>query len=182
MECTYHPFIVKLQQTLKDEAFVYFLMQYIEGVDFFDMLREIGLCNSQVSSFYLASLILCIQELHQHNIVYRDLKPENAVIDTKGYLYMIDLGTAKKLTQEKGNRTFTIIGTPHYMAPQIMEGKGYGLEVDIWSLGIMLYEMVCGKLPFGEEYDDPYLIYKEIMNGKINYPNYYYNNRGKQLI
>jgi cGMP-dependent protein kinase len=74
-------------------------MQYIEGVDFFDMLREIGLCNTQVSCFYVASLLLCIQELHTHNIVYRDLKPENAVIDTKGYLYMIDLGTAKKLTE-----------------------------------------------------------------------------------
>ena len=68
------------------------------------------------------------------------------------------------------------------MAPEIIEGKGYGLEVDIWSLGIILYEMVCGKLPFGQELDDPYMIYKEIMGQKIQYPNYYYNKKGKVLI
>ncbi len=68
------------------------------------------------------------------------------------------------------------------MAPEIMEGKGYGLQVDIWSLGIMLYEMVCGRLPFGEDFDDPYLIYKEIMGQKIQYPSYYYSKKGKALI
>lgn len=97
MEATNHPLIVRLEQTYKDEAFLYLLMQFIDGMDFFDMLREIGLCNHELSCFYLASLILCIQELHSHNIVYRDLKPENAVVDSKGFLYMIDLGTAKKL-------------------------------------------------------------------------------------
>ncbi len=65
----------------------------------------------------MACIILSLQQLHSQNIVYRDLKPENAVVDSKGFLYMIDLGTAKKLTDDKGNRTFTIIGTPHYMAP-----------------------------------------------------------------
>ena len=93
---------------------------------------------------------MCVEYLHSKNIIYRDLKPENAVADEEGYLYMIDLGTAKVLHEDSGYRTFTIIGTPHYMAPEIMEGKGYSFPVDIWSLGIIMYEMVCGGLPFGD--------------------------------
>lgn len=104
--------------------------------------------------------MVCVEYLHSKNIVYRDLKPENAVVSEDGYLHMIDLGTAKFLDKESGYRTFTIIGTPHYMAPEIIEGKGYGFSSDIWSLGIIFYEMVCGNLPFGEEMDDPYDIYK----------------------
>lgn len=135
LETTNHPLLVRLQQTFKDEPFLYLLMQFIDGMDFFDMLREIGLCNHQLSCFYLASLILCIQELHSHNIVYRDLKPENAVVDSKGFLYMIDLGTAKKLSEQKGNRTFTIIGNSTLMQellitwPQkLSKAKGTGLK------------------------------------------------------
>ena len=141
-----HPFIVKFEKSYKDQAFLYILMQYIDGIDFFDMLREVGICNSGVSRFYLACLIYAIEEIHRKNIIYRDLKPENAVIDANGFLYLTDMGTAKRLSEDKGNRTFTIIGklfsylgTPHYMAPEIMEGKGYSFEADIWSLGVIFY-------------------------------------------
>ena len=86
-------------------------MQYIDGIDFFDMLREVGICTTSICRFYLASMILAIEELHSQNIVYRDLKPENGVVDSKGFLYLTDMGTAKRLLDSKGNRTFTIIGT-----------------------------------------------------------------------
>ena len=135
-----------------------------------------------MATFYIGSLILAVEYLHSKNIVYRDLKPENAVVNKKGYLTMIDMGTAKVLNEETGYRTFTIIGTPHYMAPEVVEGKGYSFSVDIWALGIMLYEMVCGKLPYGENANDPVDIYKEIVKTKLKYPKYYNDENGKQFI
>jgi cGMP-dependent protein kinase len=83
------------------------------------------------------------------------------MIDEKGFLRLIDLGTAKILKDKI--RTFTIIGTPHYMAPEILKGKGYSYLVDLWSIGICLFEFMCGGVPFGENLDDPYEIYSEIM-------------------
>ena len=74
------------------------------------------------------------------------------MIDTTGYLQLIDLGTAKILNDSLG-KTFTIIGTPHYLAPEVMQGKGYSYESDLWSLGIVFYELVCGKLPFAEDFE-----------------------------
>lgn len=91
-----------------------------------------------------------MEYLHIRNIIYRDLKPENVMVEADGYLRLIDMGTAKQLKQNSGFRTFTIIGTPHYMAPEVMQGKGYSFSVDIWSLGVLLYEFFCGHLPFGE--------------------------------
>ncbi len=78
------------------------------------------------------------------------------MVEADGYLRLIDMGTAKQLKQQSGFRTFTIIGTSHYMAPEVMQGKGYSFSVDIWSLGVLLYEFVCGHLPFGEDIEDPY--------------------------
>lgn len=81
-------------------------------------------------------MLLAIEYLHKLNIVYRDIKPENIMIDEKGYLKLIDMGTAKILKSKNGiNKTFTLLGTPHYMAPEILKGKGYGLQVDLWSVG-----------------------------------------------
>ena len=85
---------------------------------------------------------------------------------------MIDMGTAKVLKNSKYDRTFTIIGTPHYMAPEIISGKGYNYLVDIWSIGICLFEFVCGFVPFSDENDDPSVIYEEILNKQIIFPNY----------
>lgn len=75
--------------------------------------------------YYFACLMVAIEYLHNNSIVYRDLKPENSVVDSKGKVYLIDLGTAKELTADNYFKTFTIIGTPHYMAPEVFEGSGY---------------------------------------------------------
>lgn len=106
------------------------------------------------------------------------------MVDDNGYLKLIDLGTAKILKGKHGlgNRTFTIIGTPHYMAPEIICGKGYNCFVDLWSVGICLYEFMCGMVPFGEEAEDPYEIYEEIIKKDITYPNYLKDKKAKKLM
>lgn len=126
-------------------------------------------------------MILALEQLHVKNIVYRDLKPENIMIDDKGQLIMIDMGTAKSLAGAKKGmaRTYTILGTPHYMAPEILKGKGYDFAVDIWSLGICMYEFMCGLVPFGEECEDPYEVYQLITSQSISYPNYFKDKKNK---
>ena len=105
-------------------------------------------------------MILAIEYLHNIGVVYRDLKPENSIINNEGKVYLIDLGTAKTLNEKNHFKTATIIGTPHYMAPEAFSGKGYSFEVDYWSLGIILYEFVTGKLPFANKvHTDPYAIF-----------------------
>ena len=106
--------------------------------------------------------------LHARDIIYRDLKPENVMIDEQGYPRLIDFGTAKILE----GRTYTIVGTPHYMAPEIITGKGYDYNADYWSLGVVLFEFMCGGVPFGEEEEDPYNIYEAILSAPLRYPNY----------
>lgn len=98
--------------------------------------------------------------------MYRDLKPENMMVEESGYLKLIDMDTAKIMKRKEGLllRTFSFVGTPHYMAPEIMLGKGYNLKCDLYSLGVCMFEFLCGSVPFGESYEDPYDIYEEIMN------------------
>ncbi len=108
-----------------------------------------------------------LEYLHTHNIIYRDLKPENMIVNNDGYLKLIDMGTAKIIERKNENdvcRTFTILGSPHYLAPEVLEGKGYTFSADFYSLGVVFYEFICGCLPFGEELDDPYAIYKVRMS------------------
>lgn len=161
-----HCFILKLIKTFKDYKRVYFLLEYVRGADMFDVIRELGLLSSEDARFYTCCLLIILEHLHERDIVYRDLKPENVMTDEDGYPKLIDFGTAKIV----GGRTYTMIGTPHYMAPEVIMGKGYNINADYWSLGIMVYEFVCGGVPFGEEDDDSYLIFEKILNGRVNYP------------
>lgn len=96
-----------------------------------------------------------------------------------GYLKLIDMGTAKKLTIEDRFRTKTIIGTPHYMAPEIITGKGYTFSSDLWGLGVIMYELIFGHLPFGEHFEDPFKIYKEMISKPLHLTN---NNKNEETI
>lgn len=115
-------------------------------------------------SFYAAHVLLIFEYLHNQNIVYRDLKPENILIATDGYLKLTDFGFAKVIE----NRTFTICGTPEYLAPEIIQNQGHGKPVDWWTLGVLLYEMIAGIDPFADE--NPLKVYQNIIKGKLHFP------------
>ena len=161
-----HVMILKLVKTFKDSERVYFLTEFVMGLDLFDVLRKLGVVSEADSKFYTGCLILILEHLHERNIIYRDLKPENIMIDEEGYPKLIDFGTAKILQ----GRTYTTLGTPHYMAPEVILGKGYGLAADWWSLGVMLYEFLFCKVPLGDEEDDPYAIYQKILEHRLVFP------------
>ncbi|CAG9321711.1 unnamed protein product [Blepharisma stoltei] len=163
-----HPLIMKLVKTLKDADRIYFLIEFVRGKDLFDVLRILNILNNEYSRFYAGCIMLMLEHLHERKIIYRDLKPENIMIDEDGYPKMIDFGTAKFVS----NRTYTVVGTPHYMAPEVILGKGYGLAADYWTVGIMIYEFLCGGVPFGEEEEDPYRIYEKVLERRLSYPNF----------
>jgi cGMP-dependent protein kinase len=155
-----HPFIVKLVKTLKDNNYIYYLMDYIKGKELFDALLDIGILSTYQAQFYICSIMLAAKYLHERKFIYRDIKPENIMILTNGYMKLIDFGTAKILK----DKTNTIIGTPQYMAPEVIMGDYYSFEIDYWSIGICLYEFICGNVPFGENANDPLDIYVSIIN------------------
>jgi cGMP-dependent protein kinase len=161
-----HPMLMKLVKTFKDEDWIYFLCEYVAGHDLFDVLRILHKIDDDVSRFYIGASLLVLKYLHEKSIIYRDLKPENIMIDEDGYLKLIDFGAAKIIKE----RTFTILGTPHYMAPEIILGNGYGLEADLWSLGIMLYEFFFYVVPFADDERDSFKIYKRILEEPLKFP------------
>jgi cGMP-dependent protein kinase 1 len=173
-----HPFIVKLIKTFKDDNHVYFLQEYVNGVNLYEVLRVLNLLNSNDCRFYTACIVSIMEYLHQRSIIYRDLKPENLIVDENGYLKLIDFGTSKIIN----SRTYTVVGTPQYMAPEIILGKGYSFSVDLWSLGVMIFEFVCGVVPFGEDEEEPIAVYKEIIEGNIIYPRFIKQNCREKVI
>ena len=160
-----HPFIVKLVKSLKDENNVYFLLEYVKGKELFEVIRDIGYLTKEQTNFYIASIMTAINYLHERKIIYRDIKPENIMVLINGYLKLIDFGTAKEIK----DRTKTIIGTPHYMAPEVILGREYSFPVDFWSISICMYEFICGEVPFGEREEDPMEIYFAIINNELDF-------------
>jgi len=136
-------------------------------VNFFTHLRKAGRFANDQSCFYAAQITAIFDYLHGQNIVYRDLKPENILIAADGYLKLTDFGFAKVVEL----RTYTLCGTPEYIAPEVLLNKGHGKPVDWWTLGILIFEMVVGYPPFVDE--DPMGIYQKILAGRIVYPKHF---------
>jgi len=162
-----HPFIVILYRTYQDPLHVHMLLEYVNGGEVFSHLRNAGRFSKEFTKFYTGQIVLVLQYLHEKDIVYRDLKPENLLIAANGYLKITDFGFAKELKED----TWTLCGTPEYLAPEIIQSKGHGLAVDWWALGILMYEMLCGYPPFYDE--NPFGIYQKILVGKIDFPKYF---------
>jgi len=170
-----HPFIVNLMGAFQDDKNLYLMMEYIIGGEFFSHLRKAGRFPNDTARFYAAEITLVFEHLHSLMILYRDLKPENLLLDKNGHCKVTDFGFAKKVEY----RTWTLCGTPEYLAPEIILSKGHGKAVDWWALGILMYEMLAGYPPFYDE--DPLGIYQKILEGKIKFP-WHFDRHSKDLI
>jgi protein kinase A len=162
-----HPFLVTLWGTWQDSRNLYMVMDFVEGGELFSLLRKSQRFPNPVAKFYAAEVTLALEYLHAHQIIYRDLKPENLLLDRHGHLKITDFGFAKEVP----DITWTLCGTPDYLAPEVVSSKGYNKSVDWWSLGILIFEMLCGFTPFWDS-GSPVKIYENILRGKVKYPPY----------
>lgn len=162
-----HPFLVTLWGTFQDSKNLYMVMDFVEGGELFSLLRKSQRFPNPVAKFYAAEVTLALEYLHAQHIIYRDLKPENLLLDRHGHLKITDFGFAKDVP----DITWTLCGTPDYLAPEVVSSKGYNKSVDWWSLGILIFEMLCGFTPFWDS-GSPVKIYENILRGKIKFPPY----------
>ncbi|XP_008197147.1 cGMP-dependent protein kinase, isozyme 2 forms cD4/T1/T3A/T3B isoform X4 [Tribolium castaneum] len=161
-------FIVKLFKTFKDRKYLYMLMESCLGGELWTVLRDKGHFDDATTRFYTACVVEAFDYLHSRNIIYRDLKPENLLLDNQGYVKLVDFGFAKKL--HSGRKTWTFCGTPEYVAPEVILNKGHDISADYWSLGVLMFELLTGTPPFTGA--DPMKTYNIILKGidAIDFP------------
>jgi len=163
-----HPFVVNLIRTFQDERSLFMLIELVQGGELFSVIHtetRDGI-EERNARFYAACILESLSYLHHRHICYRDLKPENILIDSRGYGVLVDLGFAKIVM----DKTYTLCGTPEYLAPEIILSKGHDKGVDYWAFGVLIYEMIVGRSPFYAYGSDQVSLFKRIVQVKYGFP------------
>ncbi|XP_076977705.1 serine/threonine-protein kinase N1 isoform X2 [Tamandua tetradactyla] len=163
-----HPFLVNLFGCFQTPEHVCFVMEYSAGGDLMLHIHS-DVFSEPRAVFYSACVVLGLQFLHEHKIVYRDLKLDNLLLDTEGYVKIADFGLCKE-GMGYGDRTSTFCGTPEFLAPEVLTDTSYTRAVDWWGLGVLLYEMLVGESPFPG--DDEEEVFDSIVNDEVRYPRF----------
>jgi len=169
LEKVQHPFIVKLKYAFQNAKKLYFVLEYCPGGELFFHLSRAHKFTEERAKFYAACIILALEKLHSENIIYRDLKPENVLIDSQGFAKLTDFGLSKEnILNSTGANSFC--GTPEYLAPEIIRKRGHGKAVDWWALGALIFEMLTGLPPFYTS--DRQKLFENILENNPNFPSF----------
>jgi len=163
-----HPFIVDLKYAFQARNKVYLIMEYLAGGELFMQLQKERMLMEDTAIFYLSQILLALEHLHKNGIIYRDLKPENIMLDRNGHIKLTDFGCIKESSDEE--LSFTFCGTVEYMAPEILNRSGHGKEVDWWSFGILIHDMLTGAPPYTG--NNRKIITERVLKGKLQLKNY----------
>jgi len=163
-----HPFLVNLIYSFHTSDKLYFVMDFINGGELFYHLQKETKFTPDRVRFYCAEIVLGIEYLHNSGVIYRDLKPENILLTDEGHIILTDFGISKEGLEADDARTATFCGTPEYLAPEVLQGKGYTKAIDWWSFGTLMYEMLTGLPPFYNQ--DVQQMYFKIMHAKLEFP------------
>lgn len=162
-----NPFIVPLKFSFQSPEKLYFVLAFVNGGELFYHLQKDGRFDVNRARFYTAELLCALECLHGFSVIYRDLKPENILLDYQGHIALCDFGLCK-LDMKDEDRTNTFCGTPEYLAPELLMGKGYNKTVDWWTLGVLLYEMLTGLPPYYDENTNE--MYRKILSEPLHFP------------
>ncbi|KAG8189948.1 hypothetical protein JTE90_009087 [Oedothorax gibbosus] len=164
---TNHPFLISLKYSFQTADRLCFVMEYVNGGELFFHLSRERIFSEERTRFYGGEILLALDYLHTEGIIYRDLKLENLLLDKDGHIKIADFGLCKE-DISYGATTKTFCGTPEYLAPEVLEDTDYGRAVDWWGLGVVMYEMMCGRLPFYNRDHD--ILFELILIEEVKFP------------
>jgi protein kinase A len=167
-----HPFILHLVASFQDENRLYLVLPVVSGGELFSVLQKrrsrAGGLPARDAAFYAACVIEGLGHFHQRSVAYRDLKLENVLIGEDGYCVIVDLGFAKVVT----DKTYTLVGTPEYISPEILLSRGYDKAVDYWSFGVLVFELLIGRSPFFQRGSSQIEMFKRIVKVEYDFPDF----------